>query len=1169
MTNRDILDRAAQELSGGEFRLRRDDPDAGNKFLAFVGQQEDGAKQLRELSLQLEAQGVNPPSQLPIGSSLEDRIKEKKAQLAASQKLVGPVGNRIAFSDIQAQNTESLERGLMSTITPLIPETFVESAPGPLQIPAAALRNLSSPAALLALPLGAAVAPIVGGAGAAGFGTALAAEAALAGGGSVAGASAEALGAPLPVQIAADLAGAVTVAGAIKAGPRIAGAASRQAGRAAGGVARAADRIPGSPVGVARAAGPEDAGRVAGDLPEGVPGSVAGDIVPGDSQPLNPEAAAAFESASARDRQIFNKTPFEREQIARNQSLDKQLADFKAAEDAVSSADVASTYQKAATGADDVPHEIARRADIDIAAPDGGRVKPKATPPPSDALRAALMSRRQGTGLRSGSKERIDQALLRRYEAGINVETRAAEDMVRSGNKLLKEINWGKSIRGTRATLNAADITTSNRMFSVLHGESPASALSAAERKVVASAREEMDFVTAMRLDFDPDMAIIDDYFYRGWKPPEGAKTNAQGQLIFTPAFKKPRNGSTFAEMLEAGWEPLFHNPFEQIRVARMQTVRYQAQMELVEALKEMGDDVIQPNVGGVIPDGWRVPKVGPAFEGKPLLIKDDLTGELVPGAVRRYAVPDNIANSLENAFGKKPDLGSISIGKRDFNILKVIDWLVFTPKRAKLLGTFFQQQDFATRLGIGTAANFVDLTLRGRPDLAIRQGFKYPFHVMDMLRANFSPRRREQLRALLRSDESVVPGRPNVTYSSVMGEGLSIRDSTIFSADIDKVAREAASSAGVLKLRSVKNGLLAVEQASRNGLFEGFYPAVITADLKNITGPMYGRLYKNLSDEQLSARIASALNTKYSTLPETASVVQNRFLREFLRRFFFSLNEQEGLLRQAAGPFRGADKAYWARHWIGAAIFLIGTANLIHFATTGEPLPKERWLPFSKLRYNTRFASPNAPDAAALGRTGMPVTIDIVGQMDTAFRLIDPKSYIESRFSVPLRAGQNQWSGEDFWGGRIDTVGPGGVVSRTAALAIDLFGPIGVTPGAQRAIRENVPGAARTLTPGETRLSGTGLAAQGLGVNLRAANFNELEKLQQDEPERAEDIQRELTLRKIDSAIQNIGNETSFLATSSSLRARLREARALEYDTGVVVIEAELERRGELQTAR
>lgn len=815
-------------------------------------------------------------------------------------------------------------------------------------------------------------------------------------------------------------------------------------------------------------------------------------------------------------------------------------------------------------------NRLAERANphVEAAAPDGGSVPPPPGKPaevPSiegdDLLTRALNSRRAGTGFRSSSQERTDQALLRLHEATINIEERRAKDVVDQGNKRLKDLNIGIDFRGTRVPAKGPkgelDRTVLDEVYRALHGEAEAPAR---YKGMVEDLRKNMDFESAQRLDFDPEMARVEDYFYRGWKPPENARVNSQGRLVYTPSFKKPRAEATYSEMRAAGFEPLHWNPYEQWRVARMQGVRYRQQMELVDALKQMGDEFILPHSGGPPPEGWRVPQIGPAFEGKNILIKD-ASGEVVPGAVRQYVVPNRTANSLENMYGKKPNLGTIAVGKWDAPVQKLVDWAVFIPKRSKLFGSFFQQVDFARRAGVGTTTNFIDLVSRGRPDLALQAGLKYPPAVVDMVRANFSPNRRAQLRRVLDSTDTLIEGR-DVSMRKVMQQGLSVKDATLIPDDIDTIAREAADGAGVLGLRYVKNTLQALERASRTGLFEGVYPAAIEYDVKNNIAPMMARMYPKLSDDQLAARIASVANTKYSTLPETASVIQNRFMRESARRLFFSVNENEGLLRQATKTFTGADKRYWATHWAGAYLFLIGTANAIHFASTGKPLPLERYTPLTSRGYNTKFAAPDLP--FNVGRNSLPVTLDLVGQLDTAFRVLDPKGFVESRLSVPVSAGANQWAGDDFYGNRIDDVGPGGVVSRTYALANDLFGPIGAAPVANRVIRDNVPGASRVVPAGETTLGMGGLAYQGLGENLRAYRYTELQDLKSQQPELTDQINRELTQRKIDYAINDIRNTTSIYTTTNSLKARLREAKQIGYDTAIQVIESELRRRGE-----
>ncbi|KKL54081.1 hypothetical protein LCGC14_2268980, partial [marine sediment metagenome] len=126
-------------------------------------------------------------------------------------------------------------------------------------------------------------------------------------------------------------------------------------------------------------------------------------------------------------------------------------------------------------------------------------------------------------------------------------------------------------------------------------------------------------------------------------------------------------------------------------------------------------------------------------------------------------------------------------------------------------------------------------------------------------------------------------------------------------------------------------------------------------------------------------------------------------------------------------------------------------------------------------------------------GRSGVQVTLDLMGQMDTAFRTLDPKSFLSARYSVPVRAGVSQLTGKDFFGAPIDTVGPGGIFSRTAQLAQDLFAPIGPGQAGLELLRSNIEEAEGLIQPGEARLGTTGLGVQATGVNLRAETTPQL----------------------------------------------------------------------------
>ena len=382
-----------------------------------------------------------------------------------------------------------------------------------------------------------------------------------------------------------------------------------------------------------------------------------------------------------------------------------------------------------------------------------------------------------------------------------------------------------------------------------------------------------------------------------------------------------------------------------------------------------------------------------------------------------------------------------------------------------------------------------------------------------------------------------MVQGREGINFKGISEAGLSTRDVTIFPKDMDKLVHQVANESGILgKGKRLVRMVGDLESAMRRGLFDGVYPAAITTDIKNNIAPMIARQHPTLNDAQINGMIARIANIKYSTIPASQSVIQNRVLRESLRRIFFSVGESEGLLRQATGAFKGPYASYWRKHWIGAYLFLITTANLIHFASTGEPLPPERYSPVAKTKwgplpfgYNTEFAAPTIP---LKGRGDVELTLDLVGQMDTAFRVLDPVNFITSRESVPVRSVVNQASGTDFYGAPIDDVGPGGIISRTSQLLFDLFAPISAGGVGVEAVRQEVPSMAEIMPEVEERLGIPGLALQATGFNIRAEttinlldrmaqeskfpaeSWSDLEPYQKKELSKNEELETELGLR-------------------------------------------------------
>jgi len=734
--------------------------------------------------------------------------------------------------------------------------------------------------------------------------------------------------------------------------------------------------------------------------------------------------------------------------------------------------------------------------------------------------------------------ETPDRAALELHEAAIINEERRAGLLVEAGGRALSKAGFGRYIRGQWVP-RPEDGPAIEKLFDALHHPSEVTAgtrqVPAGLEDIYKTLRSLTDWEEARRLDFDPDMAVVEDYFYRGWKPPADLSTGKKGALVSNPAFRKLRKESTYREMRDAGFEPLSWNPFEQWRISRMQGIRYTQQMQLVEFLKGIGDEFIQPHAGGTIPDGWRVPEVGPAFEGKPFAFIDKETDKAVPGFTSRWITLDRIANSLENAYGKRPSIGKLNIAGASFDPLSVIDWLVFVPKRVKLVGSVFQQVDFLIRSGIGSWAAANNALRTGHPVAAVQHIIGYPGTAVDLIGGFFSPNWRRNLRLSLDDTFPLHKDHPGVTLKSISEAGLNVTDPTFFGRDplgLDKMIREVIEESIAKKTTlAVPRALRELERLSRQGLFGGTYPAALINDvLKNI-GPQMIRTYgKTLNDAQLSRAIAHAANTRFSSLPASQSVVQHRGLRALLTRVFFSLNENEGLLRQmtktlpvgfqfvkrGVRPTKGNHfSKFWIDNWLGAYTFLITIASVVHFASTGKRLPNDRFSPIAleewgplPFGYNTKFAAPTlstdfarellgAEQGEGLGKAGIEVMLDIVGQMDTALKVLDPRNFLNSRLSVPNRAFKTQDEAEDFYGRPIDEVGPGGIISRTTQLLQDMFGPIGPGQAAINIAVQRLPELEPFLSAGEERLHDVGQLIQGLGVNLRGERIDDALKRQ------------------------------------------------------------------------
>jgi hypothetical protein len=150
---------------------------------------------------------------------------------------------------------------------------------------------------------------------------------------------------------------------------------------------------------------------------------------------------------------------------------------------------------------------------------------------------------------------------------------------------------------------------------------------------------------------------------------------------------------------------------------------------------------------------------------------------------------------------------------------------------------------------------------------------------------------------------------------------------------------------------------------------------------------------------------------------------------------------------------------------------------------------------------------------------------LDLVGQMDTVFRILSPKDFITGRLSRPLRAISNQWNGSDFYDEPSNDFGPGGIADSAFQLIYDLFAPFGIGPLIRGVTRRAFPETEGLIPFGEARLGIRGEAIQAGGANLRALSNERLKALWNEsrDPELRDRINAELKEREREWQTRNI----------------------------------------------
>ena len=435
-----------------------------------------------------------------------------------------------------------------------------------------------------------------------------------------------------------------------------------------------------------------------------------------------------------------------------------------------------------------------------------------------------------------------------------------------------------------------------------------------------------------------------------------------------------------------------------------LQGVEYREQIKILNRLRVLGRVVPESKMPD---DGWRVPRnVGGAFESMPIATSK-------PGVVvytPRLAVENRIADFLEEIYGIQPFDGANTIRK----------WSDRLKKNA-LMFSGFQHFD----IGLRTLATAFSPTgiMRGAP-------VKLPSLAYRMIRASTQAGYRQKTARKLESTQVLFQDKDMaITFRDIAEQGTGIQgDLSIVERSLMDQLNEAAVMRG---LGRAFGPLVKLKQGFETGLFSGIYREAQIFALQNYIIPWLRRTNPGYNATQIAAAASREVNIMFSSLGRWQTVLSNPTFRRITNFTFFSTNEAESILTGfgKAVSLPGTRNAGLYREWYaGLFIGLAFIGNLINLASKQRPLSPDQYIPIDfndpyapfGWGYNNLWLSPVAPFIK--GPNGEDIYIDLVGQMDTAFRLLDPINFLTARYNLSPRALYNQVRAKSFFGEPLDT---------------------------------------------------------------------------------------------------------------------------------------------------
>jgi hypothetical protein len=523
------------------------------------------------------------------------------------------------------------------------------------------------------------------------------------------------------------------------------------------------------------------------------------------------------------------------------------------------------------------------------------------------------------------------------------------------------------------------------------------------------------------------------------------------------PSYLRPRSKASFDEMISEGFEPVSWNPVDLMAVRRKMGVEHRETMLLVDRLK---NNNVAKEIGmrAQPEEGYRVPKVGPAFEGYKVQNK-----YLASADVGRYQVPNKVADLLESIYGEKTKL---PFWKSD-DLMPAIRLASSVPKRALLTLSGFQHLDMLFR-GYGSA-----FSLTGWKNLAPFKAAPFTLRVLGSSLFSgdaFGLGRRAARRRSL--DDTAMYDDFAISRKMIADHGWNIQG------DLSVIRREALEGLNDIQ-RDIKPGVprIVLDRLGgamrwwESGLFDGVYREAQMFMLDNFIVPKLRHKFPTETPQQIARRAADEVNVLTSSLGDWQSIFKSPAMKDISRIALFSSNETESWLGAVSRTLPGVKiggkqlkdsydaKGLYGEYWVGYLTFLAALGNVINYSVTRELLPWNAYSPIEvakdsdgdfpfRVGYNSKFMAPQI----GTGREGQPIYLDIVGQADTPFMwILNPRNALTSRFSPAISMFRPFVTKETFFGEPLEGI------SEQSLHAAMQFLPIGATQALQ-AGREHGP---------------------------------------------------------------------------------------------------------------